>query len=156
MSEAVSRGEVGCLPLPGKQRASSRRSTQQLLYLHLSKCGSAISRHGIHGSRNYSGRRVKERLGHGMRSSLQYIVYWGLRRFFKNAPVRSGNEKRQIDATFGTSDSSQSQEGTRPRHRPAALPTTKMACGVLPSKERRRSCSDLSWLGIGINDTTRI
>lgn len=42
-----------------------------------------------------------------------------------------GNEKRQIDTTFGTRDSNQSRERTRPRHHPAAMPITKMASGVL-------------------------
>lgn len=134
----------GCLQLPSKQRASSRRSIQQLMYLHFSKYSSAISRHGNHRNRNYSGQAVAESLRHGTRSNSQYMFTEVAALFQKRASLL-GNEKRQIDATFGTSDSSQSHERTRPRHHPTALPITKMASGVLPFRshgEKAATSSD--------------
>lgn len=101
------------------------------MYLHFSKYSSAISRHGNHRNRNYSGQAVAESLRHGTRSNSQYMFTEVAALFQKRASLL-GNEKRQIDATFGTSDSSQSHERTRPRHHPTALPITKMASGVLP------------------------
>lgn len=119
-----------------------------------SKCFSGVSRHGNRVNRDCGGRAVAESHRHGTRSSVQYMftevaALLFFLPFFQKRASLLGNEKRQIDATFGTSDSGQSHERSRRRHHPyPPLPITKMASGGLPFRgHREKAATSSDWAG---------